>query len=78
MNNIGIGMTVVHSGIATNTVIDSFDKTLGVINLTPPAGTDSAVTGTISNQSMTFNRVLGQSVSPVSYTHLTLPTICSV
>ena len=63
MNNIGIGMTVVHSNIATNTVIDSFNKTSGVINLTPPAGTASAVTGTISNQSMTFQRDLGTSVS---------------
>ena len=66
MNNIGIGMTVVHSNIAPGTVIsstDGFNKTTGVINLTPPSGTASAVTGTISNQSMTFNRVLGTSVS---------------
>ena len=66
MNNIGIGMTVVHSNIATGTVISSeegFDKTTGVINLTPPSGTASAVTAPISNQSMTFNRVLGTSVS---------------
>ncbi len=66
MNNIGIGMTVVHSNIATGTVISSeegFNKTSGVINLTPPAGTDSAVTGTISNQSITFQRDLGTSVS---------------
>ena len=66
MNNIGIGMTVVHPNIATGTVISSpegFNKTSGVINLTPPAGTASAVTGTISNQSMTFVRDLGTSVS---------------
>ena len=63
MNNIGIGMTVVHSNIATNTVIDTFNKTTGVINLTPPAGTASAVTAPISNQSMTFKRDLGTSVS---------------
>ena len=63
MNNIGVGMTVVHSNIATNTVIESFNKTSGVIALTPPAGTDSAVTAPISNVSMTFNRVLGQDIS---------------
>ena len=28
MNNIGIGMTVVHPNIATNTVIDTFDKNI--------------------------------------------------
>jgi len=65
MNNIGVGMTVVHSNIASGTIIsleDGFNKTSGVINLTPPAGTANAVTGTISNQSMTFQRVLGTSV----------------
>tara|TARA_S200000501_G_scaffold209330_1_gene196654 strand:+ start:1249 stop:3759 length:2511 start_codon:yes stop_codon:yes gene_type:complete len=62
MNTIGIGMTVVHSNIATNTVIEGFNKTSGVITLTPPAGTASAVTGTISNQSITFKRDLGTSV----------------
>ena len=65
MNNIGIGMTVVHSNIAPGTVIsdtDGFSKTSGVINLTPPAGTASAVTAPISNQSMTFQRDLGTSV----------------
>ena len=66
MNTIGIGMTVVHSNIAPGTVISSdegFNKTSGVINLEPPAGTPSAVTGTISNQSITFQRDLGTTVS---------------
>jgi len=63
MNTIGVGMTVVHSSIATNTKIEGFDKTSGVISLEPPAGTDSAVTAPISNVSMTFNRVLGDNVS---------------
>ena len=31
MNTIGVGMTVVHSNIATNTVIDSFDKTFVLV-----------------------------------------------
>ena len=59
MNTIGIGMTVVHSNIVANTVIESFSKTSGVINLTPPAGTASAITAPISNQSMSFTRDLG-------------------
>ena len=63
MNTIGIGMTVVHSNIATGTKIDSFSKISGIITLEPPAGTDSAVTAPISNQSMTFTRDLGTNIS---------------
>ncbi|MEC8550788.1 MAG: hypothetical protein VXY93_09855, partial [Pseudomonadota bacterium] len=66
MNTIGIGMTVVHSNIVAGTVISKeggFNKTSGVITLEPPAGTASAVTAPISNQSVTFKRDLGTSVS---------------
>ena len=65
MNTIGRGMTVVHSNIATGTVIsdEQFNKTTGTIDLTPPVGTESAVTGTISNQTITFQRDLGTSIS---------------
>jgi len=59
MNNIGAGMTVVHSNIVANTVIESFSKISGNISLAPPAGTASAITAPISNQSMTFTRDLG-------------------
>ena len=65
MNTIGKGMTVVHSNIATGTVIsdEQFNKTTGTIDLTPPVGTESAVTGTISNQTITFQRDLGTKIS---------------
>ena len=66
MNTIGIGMTVVHSNIVAGTVIaqeGGFSKISGVINLEPPAGTASAITAPISNQSMTFTRDLGTTVS---------------
>ena len=63
MNTIGIGMTVVLSNkIAVNTVIENFNKETGVITLIPPAGTANAVTGTISNQSVSFNRTLGTNI----------------
>ncbi len=63
MNTIGIGMTVVLSSkIATNTVIESFNKETGVISLIPPAGTPNAVTQTFSNQTVEFNRVLGTNI----------------
>ncbi len=70
MNTIGVGMSVVHSSIATNTVIESFNKTSGAITLTPPSGTASAVTGTISNQTITFSRPLGTDVSHNFSTHV--------
>ena len=70
MNTIGIGMTVVHSNIATNTTIDSFNKITGVINLLPPAGTDSAVTAPISNQSMSFKRELGTIIEHIFTTQV--------
>ena len=65
MNTIGIGMTVVHSNIVAGTVIsdEQFNKTTGTIDLTPPVGTESAVTGTISNQTITFQRDLGTKIS---------------
>jgi len=75
MNNIGSGMSVVHSNIASGTVIavdSGLNKTTGVINLTPPAGTDSAVTAPISNQSVTFQRDLGTSVSHTFRTQVLL------
>ena len=59
MNTIGVGMTVVHSNIATGTKIDSFNKVTGTIKLEPPSGVTNPVTGTISNQSMEFTRNLG-------------------
>ena len=66
MNTIGIGMTVVHSNIVAGTVVASdegFNKTSGVINLEPPAGTASAFTAPISNQTVTFTRDLGTTIS---------------
>ena len=66
MNTIGKEMTVVHPNIATGTIISdpgTFNKTTGVIELTPPVGTESAITAPISNQTITFQRDLGTKVS---------------
>tara|TARA_B100001989_G_scaffold135994_1_gene96308 strand:+ start:619 stop:3090 length:2472 start_codon:yes stop_codon:yes gene_type:complete len=63
MNTIGIGMTaVLPSKIATGSKIFSFDQTSGAITLVPPSGTTNAVTDTISNQSVTFTRSLGDEI----------------
>ena len=65
MNTIGIGMTVVHPNIVSGTKITDeggFNKVTGVINLEPPAGTASAFTAPVSNQSITFTRSLGDMI----------------
>ena len=62
MNTIGIGMTVVHSNIATGTKIEGFNNETGIITLAPPSGITNAVTGTISNQNVGFTRHLGDEV----------------
>ena len=62
MNTIAINMTVAHSNIATGTIVETYNPETGDITLTPPAGTTNAVTGTITNQSVTFTRSLGDHV----------------
>ena len=70
MNTIGIGMSVVHSSIATGTKIQSFNKVTGAINLEPPSGVTNSVTGTISNQNVGFTRHLGNTVRHLFDTHV--------
>ena len=71
MNTIGIGMTVVLDGkIATGTKIENFNKVTGSISLEPPSGVTNSVTGTISNESVTFTRELGNSIRHNFDTHV--------
>ena len=70
MNTIGVGMTVIHSNIATGSKVAGFNKLTGDVSLEPPSGVTNAVTGTISNQSITFSRPLGVSVSHTFSTHV--------
>jgi len=60
MNTIGIGMTVSGTNIAAETLISDFDKNTGVVELSSATG--NAVTGTISNATLTFARQLGQRI----------------
>ena len=63
MNTIAMDMTVVLNGkIATGTIVQTYNSEDGVITLTPPAGTTNAVTSTISSESVTFTRSLGDHV----------------
>jgi|TARA_R100000455_G_C6272381_1_gene129138 hypothetical protein len=67
MNNIGIGMTVSGSNnIAAETTVSDFNKNTGVVQLATSSG--NAVTGTISNATLTFARELGQNVIHKSVT----------
>ena len=61
MNTIGVGMTVVHSNIATNSVIDGIDRTTGAISLVSPTG--SAIISSFTNQTIEFKRDLGTLIS---------------
>ena len=70
MNTIGVGMTVIHSNIATGSKVTSFNKITGDVSLEPPSGVTNAVTGTISNQSITFSRPLGVNVTHTFSTHV--------
>ena len=71
MNTIGIGMSVVLDGkIATGTKIESFSKVTGSISLEPPSGVTNSVTGTISNESVTFTRELGDNIRHLSDTYV--------
>ena len=72
MNTIGVGMTVIHSNIATGTKIESFSKVSGAIELEPPSGVTNAVTGSVSNQNITFSRPLGTNVRHTFTTHVLL------
>ena len=67
MNNIGIGMTVSGSNnIAAETTVLDFNKNTGVVQLATSSG--NAVTGTISNATLTFARELGQNIVHKSVT----------
>ena len=69
MNTIGIGMTVVLDGIiVSGTKIENFNKTTGVINLAPPAGTTNAFNSSFTNQTVKFNRTLGANINHVFLT----------
>ena len=62
MNTIGVGMTVSHSNIVTGTKIDGISKSSRVISLAPPAGFTDSITAPISNQTVTFARILGEQI----------------
>ena len=60
-NFIGIGQSVSNAtGIHTGTVVASYVRSNGVINLTPPSGQANAVYATITSGNIVFSKAIGQ------------------
>jgi hypothetical protein len=62
-NFIGIGQSVSNANIVVGTVVDSYDRNSGVINLTPPTGSANAITSTITSGNIVFSKAIGQDTS---------------
>ena len=60
-NFIGIGQSVSNAtGIHTGTVVASYIRSSGVINLTPPSGQANAVYATITSENIVFSKAIGR------------------
>lgn len=64
---IGIGQSVSNANIVVGTVVESYNRSSGVINLTPPTGSPNAITSTITSGNIVFSKAIGQDTS-ISYT----------
>jgi hypothetical protein len=63
---VAIGQTISGTGIATGSLVNSFNRTTGVISLTPPTGEPYSVKSSFSGN-ITFRKNIGDSTS-ISYT----------
>jgi hypothetical protein len=59
-NFIGIGQSVSNANIVVGTVVDSYNRSSGDIGLTPPAGSENAITTQITNGNIVFSKAIGQ------------------
>ncbi len=66
-NFVGVGQSVSNAKIVVGTVVDSYDRSSGVINLTPPTGSVNAITSTITSENIVFSKAIGQNTS-ISHT----------
>jgi hypothetical protein len=57
---IGIGQSVSNAKIVVGTVVASYSRSDGVINLTPPTGSANAITSTITSENIVFSKAIGQ------------------
>lgn len=63
---IGVGQSVSNANIVVGTVVASYSRNDGVINLTPPSGSANAITTTITSGNIVFSKAIGQNTS-ISY-----------
>jgi hypothetical protein len=66
-NFIGVGQSVSNANIVVGTVVASYSRSDGVINLTPPTGSANAITSTITSGNIVFSKAIGQDTS-ISHT----------
>lgn len=64
---IGVGQSVSNAKIVVGTVVASYSRSDGVINLTPPTGSPNAITSTITSENIVFSKAIGQDTS-ISHT----------
>jgi hypothetical protein len=64
---IGVGQSVSNANIVVGTVVASYSRSDGVINLTPPTGSANAITTTITSGNIVFSKAIGQDTS-ISHT----------
>lgn len=62
-NFIGVGQSVSNANIVVGSVVASYSRSNGVINLTPPAGSPNAITSTITSGNIVFSKAIGQNTS---------------
>lgn len=62
-NFIGVGQSVSNANIVVGTVVDSYNRNSGVINLKPPIGSTNAITSTITSGNIVFSKSIGQDTS---------------
>jgi hypothetical protein len=55
-----VGQSVSNANIVVGTVVASYNRSNGVINLTPPAGSTNAITSTITSGNIVFSKAIGQ------------------
>ena len=67
---IGIRQSVFNAtGIHTGTVVESYNGTSGVINLTPPSGQANSVYATITSGNIVFSKAIGQETQIIHTTY---------
>jgi hypothetical protein len=67
---IGIGQSVFNNtGIHTGTVVVNYNRTSGVINLTPPSGQENAVYAPITSGNIVFSKAIGQDTQIIHTTY---------